>query len=336
LGVLERDKHTILEDSDEAPGIVLVRIPFFFLHLYNTVIELVRSRLGLAFLHDGVEDREWGFLGRMIAEYEGPLTNLLIGDGREAATLGEIYQGAIGRAETLGHIVKLKKLLVVKAADRFPESGGLTVGDQERDWRSGLVIKNANGAQFGDICVYREKADDSNDIILCVLQAKKLRGPLSVATIQSEHEKNTRTIGQLPDGSMLEQEGIKRVHIITVFITTADLTDGAFQQLKGSFPNNCLLIYRGNFTKFFSDAFNISAALAISKDLNWNFAIRETLKRKNKLGDKEVDQILENMPYRSYDDLIQKVPGMGSKNLDKEMGFLPYQDVQPEKRRRLE
>jgi hypothetical protein len=104
-----------------------VRIPFFFLHLYNTVIDEVRNRLGSAFLHD----RGWGFFERMIAEYEALHTNLLIGDGREAATLGEIYQGAIGPAETLGHIVKLKKLSVVTAAHRFPESGRLTVGEQQ-------------------------------------------------------------------------------------------------------------------------------------------------------------------------------------------------------------
>ncbi|KAG0272994.1 hypothetical protein BGZ96_005073, partial [Linnemannia gamsii] len=144
LDVLERDTHTILEDSDEARGKVLVRIPFFFLHLYNTVIDEVRNRLGSAFLHDWVEDREWGFFERMIAEYEALRTNLLIGDGREAVTLGDIYQGAIGRAKTLGRIVKLKKLSVVTAAHRFPESGRLMVGEQEQDWRSGVVIKNAD------------------------------------------------------------------------------------------------------------------------------------------------------------------------------------------------
>ncbi|OAQ29335.1 hypothetical protein K457DRAFT_155768 [Linnemannia elongata AG-77] len=336
LDVLERDTHTILEDGDEAPGKVLVRIPFFFLHLYNTAIDEVRNRLGSAFLHDWVEDREWGFFERMIAEYEALRTNLLIGDGREAATLGEIYQGAIGRAETLGRIVKLKKLSVVTAAHRFPESGGLTVGEREQDWRSGVVIKNADGAQFGDICVYREKADGNNDNILCALQAKKIGSLLSAPTIQDEHDKNKTTIEKLPDGSILEQEGIKRARTITVLITTADISDDAFQQLNRSFPDDCLLIYRGNFTKFFGDAFSISAALAASKDLNWNFATRETLKKKHKLADKEVDQILENMPYRSYDDLIQKVPAMSTKNLDKEMGFLPYQDFQPEKRRRVE
>ncbi|KAF9311128.1 hypothetical protein BG006_004625, partial [Podila minutissima] len=153
LDVLERDTHTILEDSHEAPGKVLVRIPFFFLHLYNTTIDEVRNRLGSAFLHDWVEDHEWGFFfERMIAEYEALRTNLLTSDGREAASLGDIYQGAVGRAETLGRIVKLKRLSVVASAHRFPEWGVLTVREQEQereqelDWRSGFVIKNADGA----------------------------------------------------------------------------------------------------------------------------------------------------------------------------------------------
>ncbi|KAG0009865.1 hypothetical protein BGZ81_003098, partial [Podila clonocystis] len=62
----------------------------------------------------------------MIAEYEALRTNLLTSDGREAASLGDIYQGAVGRAETLGRIVKLKRLSVVAPPHRFPELGVLT------------------------------------------------------------------------------------------------------------------------------------------------------------------------------------------------------------------
>lgn len=172
LDVLERDTHTILEDSNEARGEVLVRIPYFFLHIYNTVIGAVRNRLGSAFVHDWVEDHEWRFFERIIAEYDALRTNLLIGSGRETATLRDIYHGAFGRPETLDRTFKLKKLSVVTAAHRFPESGRLTVGEQkqelERDWRSGVVIKNADGAQFGDVCVYRESADGGVDIF-CAL-----------------------------------------------------------------------------------------------------------------------------------------------------------------------
>ncbi|KAF9307971.1 hypothetical protein BG003_011800 [Podila horticola] len=100
--------------------------------------------------------------------------------------------------------------------------------------------------------------------------------------------------------------------------------DHQFEKLDKSFPDNCLLIYGRNLTKFFGDTFSIPAALAASKDLNWNFAIQETLRKKHKLDDEEVDQVLENIPYRSYDDVDQKVPAMHSKALDTEMGLLPY------------
>ncbi|KAG0332554.1 hypothetical protein BG000_009916, partial [Podila horticola] len=267
LDVLERDTHTILEDSDDDDGRVLVRIPFFFLHHYNRVVKQVQNRLKKIFMQDWEEDRGWDFFEGIIAEYEALRTNLLLGD-HETATLGDIYRGAMGRSETLGRIVKLKELSVVTIAHRFPDSGRPTVGGKQLDWRSGKVLKNAAGAPFAE-------------------------------------------------------DGIKKVDVITILITTLDVNDVTFKQLDESFPDNCLLIYKGNFTKFFGGAFSTSAALALSEDLNWNFATRETLKKKHKLGDEEVDQILENMPYRSYDDLVRKVPVMGDKDLDKEMGFLP-------------
>ncbi|KAG0199896.1 hypothetical protein BGX28_006901 [Mortierella sp. GBA30] len=82
------------------------------------------------------------------------------------------HQRAIGRVETLVRTVKLKRLSVVAATLRFPESGELTVGEheQERDWRSGVVIKNADGAKFGYVCVYRKSADGKGDDLLCALQ----------------------------------------------------------------------------------------------------------------------------------------------------------------------
>ncbi|KAF9535222.1 hypothetical protein EC957_001901, partial [Mortierella hygrophila] len=61
-----------------------------------------------------------------------------------------------------------------------------------------------------------------------------------------------------------------------------------------------------------------------------------TLKKKRWLRDEEVNEVLENMPYRSYEDLVQKVPSMRFMNHAKDMGFLPYQDFQHEKRHRVE
>ncbi|KAF9965278.1 hypothetical protein BGZ73_001511, partial [Actinomortierella ambigua] len=115
LDVLERNTHTILEDSPDGRGEVLVRIPFFFLHIYNTAIDTVRNHLGSAFLHNWTEGREWKFFEHIIAEYEALRTNLLVEDGRDTLTLGELYRGALGNARTLSRSVKLKRLSVATA-----------------------------------------------------------------------------------------------------------------------------------------------------------------------------------------------------------------------------
>ncbi|KAF9536335.1 hypothetical protein EC957_011325 [Mortierella hygrophila] len=113
----------------------------------------------------------------------------------------------------------------------------------------------------------------------------KLRSLLSAATIQSEHDKNTRTVEKILHGSILE-EGIKRTRAITVLITTADITDDALQQLNMSLPDNSLFIYRRALAEFIGNAFSIPIALAVSKDFNLNVATRETLRKKHKLEDK--------------------------------------------------
>ncbi|KAF9555952.1 hypothetical protein EC968_008556, partial [Mortierella alpina] len=112
-------------------GKVLVRIPYFFLHIYNTTIETVRTHLGSAFLHNWTEGHEWSCFERIITEYEAIRTNLLIGNGCTEATLRSIYKGAIGRSETLNITVNLKELPVVKAAQQFPKTSLSIVGQEQ-------------------------------------------------------------------------------------------------------------------------------------------------------------------------------------------------------------
>ncbi|GJJ68054.1 hypothetical protein EMPS_00400 [Entomortierella parvispora] len=343
LDVLEREMHTILEDGDDNDGKVLVRIPFFFLFRYNRVVEQVQSLLKMIFLQDWESSRGSKFFEGIVADFEALRTNLLFADC-ETATIGEIYPGAMGRPETLNRIVKLKELSAVTLTHRFPESGRPTVaGEQELEWRSDKVFNNAAGASFADIFVCRESVcpesssgnGDNGDNILFGIQAKMWTSAgMTLKTIKDEHEKNQKAIEKVPEGSLLAEDGVKNAQIITVLITTANVGDTNFKALNDSFPENCLLIYQGNFTKYFGQAFGVSAALALSEDVNWNFATEDTLKKKN-LKDSEVKDILENVPYRSYDDLVRKVPALSKRNFTNEMGFSPYQNFQAEKRRRL-
>jgi len=335
LDVLERDAHTILQKSDDNDGKVLVQIPFFFLYRYNKVVEQVRNQLNKIFVEDWEASRGWDFFESVVAEYEALRTNLLLYD-RKAATLGDIYRGAMGRPETLGRIVKLKELSFVTLKHIFPESGRPTTDDaQELNWRSSKVLINATGASFADVCVCRE-CSDGNDgkgaKILCGLQTRK---SIVLKTIEDEQKKNLLAIKNVPAGSLLVHDDIKNTEVITILVTTADVSDDTFKTLNESFPDNCLLIYQGNFTKFFGDSFGVSAALAVSEGLSWNFATEETLRKKCQLGKREISEVLDNMPYRSYEDLLEKVPALGNKVLDDNMGFLPYQNSRPEKRRRV-
>jgi hypothetical protein len=333
LDVLERHAHTILEDSSDARGRVLVRIPFFFLYIYDTAIGEIRNALGSAFVHDWGQDHEWRFFERIIAEYEVLRTNVLIDNGCTEATLGNIYKGALGRAETLNVAVKLKMLSLVKAAHQFPKMGGLTVNGKELGWKSGVVVKNADGASFANVFVYRDNADTEGPGILCALQAKNVLR-LPAETFVQEHAKNTKAIVDVPEGSKLDEDGIKGVRTITVIITTAD-ADSVLQTFGETFPEDCLLIHRGNFAEFFGEAFSATADFAATSDRNVNFTTREHLKKKHKLEDAVVNQVMENMPFRSYDDLVSRVPAMDSIQ-PTEMEFLPYEELgRTEKRRRL-
>ncbi|KAI8348356.1 hypothetical protein B0O80DRAFT_514604 [Mortierella sp. GBAus27b] len=134
-----------------------------------------------------------------------------------------IYPGALGREDTLNRTVKLKELSVVTAVHRFPNTP-LTVGSPERDWdwRSDVVIKNADGAQFADVCVYRKCAVDSGDNLLCALQAKKQVDALPYDLIRKEHQKNKTAVQNVPEKSTLDEQEIKKAVVITVLVTTAD------------------------------------------------------------------------------------------------------------------
>lgn len=161
-------------------------------------------------MQDWTEDQGWDFYESIIAEYEALRTDLLIAGGRTTISLGDLYQGALGRQETLDLTVTLETLSVVTSVHRFPEKGGQMVSDQEqeqeqeRDWKSGIVFKNAAGAQFGDVCVYRQSATGNGNGILCALQAKKWKSSITAKRIEDEHTKNTNTIKDTPTGGIVD------------------------------------------------------------------------------------------------------------------------------------
>ncbi|KAG0236962.1 hypothetical protein BGW42_002175 [Actinomortierella wolfii] len=230
LEILQRDAHTILEDSPIAPEKGLVQIPFFFLKIYNTAVDTVQNTLGPVLMHDWEDGREWRFFESIVAEYEALHTNLLIDGGRNE------------------------------------------IGSQE------LSLRIADGASFANVFVYRESCDSKSPSILCALQAKRVER-LSVDTLIREHTKNKNAIQAVPEGFTLAHQGIKLARNITVLITAADAESVLQAFDKASFPEDCLLIHRGNFAEYIGEAFSIPAALAATCDRNLNFSTSEDLKK---------------------------------------------------------
>ncbi|CAG8547127.1 10630_t:CDS:10 [Paraglomus occultum] len=107
------------------------------------------------------------------------------------------------------------------------------------DWRSDIVIMNKDGASFGDVCVYREGADNIENIV-CALQAKKWKKPVPIDLLTKEHTMNTETIRNIQQGSTLDNQRINNnnARTITVLITTANVTEQAYWQfmLRADIP----------------------------------------------------------------------------------------------------
>ncbi|KAG0247846.1 hypothetical protein DFQ27_001517, partial [Actinomortierella ambigua] len=139
-------------------------------------------------------------------------------------------------------------------------------------------------------------------------------------------------INAVSEGSTLDRQGIKQARVITILITTADVDSTLHNMDKTSFPEDCLLIQRGNFAEFFGEAFSVLAAFAATSDRNVNFTTREDLQKKHKLTDAVVDQAMKNMPLRSYDELVAKAPALGSIPRT-EMEFLLYDELARSRKR---
>ncbi|KAF9157937.1 hypothetical protein BGX21_002170 [Mortierella sp. AD011] len=82
------------------------------------------------------------------------------------------------------------------------------------DWRSPVVVKNVESASFADALVYREGAEEESDNILCALQPKKLKDPVSAKLLTDEHNKNLKAIEEIPQGSILEKQKIRSAHTV--------------------------------------------------------------------------------------------------------------------------
>ncbi|CAB4391688.1 unnamed protein product [Rhizophagus irregularis] len=247
-GELERDKHVILEDVD---GKLFIAMPVYFIHLYNTTLNLADVILSEALISNQ-RSMEWQHWETFVAHFEMFKVNLLFASGKTTAKLNEIYPGAFGNVKTLSLKFKLENLKgIVYLEHQFPSKyEGLCCKNTKvsHTWKDNIVFKNAASSEFGDSIV-RYVSVDGNGYFLC-LQCKWIWGkdfqiPLKLADVVGEHRKNLATLEKC------DSEEIKNEKIITVIFTTRAIDPELTYDFGSAIHDNILLVCRDNFHQHF-------------------------------------------------------------------------------------
>ncbi|PKY31700.1 hypothetical protein RhiirB3_475297 [Rhizophagus irregularis] len=251
-GELERDKHIILEDVD---GKLFIAMPVYFIHLYNTTLNLADVILSEALISNQ-RSMEWQHWETFVAHFEMFKVNLLFASGKTTAKLNEIYPGAFGNEKTLSLKFKLKNLKGIAYLEhQFPSKyEGLRCRNTKvsHTWKDNIVFKNAASSEFGD-SILRYVSEDGNGYFLC-LQCKWIWGkdfqiPLKLPDVVGEHRKNLATLEKC------DSEEIKKEKIITVLFTTRAIDPELTYDFGSAIPDNILLVCRDNFHQHFGRLF---------------------------------------------------------------------------------
>ncbi|RGB42522.1 hypothetical protein C1646_750848 [Rhizophagus diaphanus] len=115
---LKRDSHIILNSCDDDSSKFIIKMPFFFIALYNDRLKIVSRQLEEVFwVQNEILWESWEIF---VANYDAFRTNLLIKHKKKLAHLSELYCDAYGTQSTLNIEVELKELSVCSAKEQFP------------------------------------------------------------------------------------------------------------------------------------------------------------------------------------------------------------------------
>jgi hypothetical protein len=147
---LERDAHIILSPCNDTSSEFTIKLPFFFICLYNDKLKIMDFDLEETLrVQNTIHGQDWELF---VAYYEAFRTNLLIERGNRTVRLEELYRGVYGTESAKNIEVRLKKLSVRQAQEQFPCSKLTEKGSAASiPWGKGeVVIVNGVSAKWGD------------------------------------------------------------------------------------------------------------------------------------------------------------------------------------------
>ncbi|GBB87908.1 hypothetical protein RclHR1_01440023 [Rhizophagus clarus] len=294
---LERDSHIILNSCNDDSSKFIIKMPFFFIALYNDRLKIVSRQLEEVFrIQNKMLWESWEIF---VANYDAFRTNLLIKCGKKSARLSELYCGAYGTQSTLDIEVELKELSICSAKEQFSCNKLTDKKSLESiDWVKGEnVIVNGGSAVWGDAFVAREIAQNSNyKYILSIHQCKYYRCStyFTASELNGEYIKNLEgsidTTGKLC-------ETLSKCQHITIIFTIQPFDDKIL-------TNNCLIITKNNFKRYFGPIFASRATFSMTRDINPNFSDCSWME--NGVGKVTAGKIVKARPYLSEDDFYNK------------------------------
>ncbi|PKY51439.1 hypothetical protein RhiirA4_468482 [Rhizophagus irregularis] len=227
---LERDTHIILNPCDHYSFEFTIKMPFFFICLYNDKLKIVDRELEEVFPVQN--EMYWQSWEIFVANYDAFRTNLLIKRGKKSARLGELYRGAHGTQTTLNIEVELKELTVCYAKEQLP-----CVKPMDKELNS----IGASSEAF---------------VIRAIVQNNNLYYLSGTAeSLKKEHIKNLEgTTGEL-------HKILSQCQHITIAFTIQPFDDTIL-------TNNCLIIMKSNFKEYFGPTFASRATFYMTKDIN--------------------------------------------------------------------
>ncbi|CAG8738589.1 12725_t:CDS:1, partial [Acaulospora morrowiae] len=294
---LERDAHIILNPCNATSSEFTIKMPFFFICLYNDKLKIIDFNLEATLrVQNTMHWHDWELF---VAYYEAFRTNLLVKRGKHTVRLGELYRGVYGTELVKNFEVRLKRLSVRQAQEQFPCSK-LTEKDSSKSipWEEGKdVIINGVSAKWGDS--FRILEAVQGDRFLSIHQTKYdyNSATYTLKDLLNEHIKNCES----PTFNTTNQLFDKLVdyrHITIVFTTQPFYEIGPYDD---SFIISC-----NNFEQYFGPVFSSRATFALTKNINPNFSeLQRMVECLPGVGDITADNIIINRPYKSEDDFFK-------------------------------
>jgi hypothetical protein len=303
---LERDKHIILSRSIYESFVI--KMPFYFIYLYNEILDLVDPELTKKLFKENMYWQEWE---KFVAYHEAFRTNLMMRLGKTQMKLQKLYPCASESDPYFDYTVKLKKLHVREASEQFPnKTMKLTdkfTGEQI-NWKSGeAVVINGKSAQSADVLLVREV--DKKLKLLVMDQCKWDYGSKRIhqEEIDDEDKKNLES----------HHKFIKDCTYIPVTVIFTS------QPYDGPPREGLVVISKENFEDHFGPVFSSRAKFAIIRETNPNFWDRNRLLNTlDGVGTATIDKALEKRPY--FDDKGYLKINPNAKNKKQKLNYYPF------------